>query len=83
MNVTVCPQLVQQPLILKHTDVYSQGVWLNSAKISMKALYPHLHCLLHWPVINTFLKDSHGHFFQILLNEEMKEKAEEGNLKDL
>lgn len=46
-------------------------------------LYPHLQCLLQWTIMNIFLKDSHGHFFQILLNKEMKEKAEEGNLKNL
>lgn len=64
MNVTVCPQVVQRSFMLKHTDVYSQDVWLNSAKVSMKPLYSHLQCLLQWTIINTFLKDSHGHFFR-------------------
>lgn len=48
----------------------------------MKPSCPHLQCLSQWPIVNTFLTDSHGLFFQILLNKEKKEKAEEGNLKN-
>lgn len=65
MNFAVCPQDVQPSFMLKHIDFYSQGVGLNSAEISIMPLHLHLHCLLHWPVMITFLKDSRGHFFKL------------------
>lgn len=42
-----------------------------------------LQCLLQCPSTNTFLRVSHRHFFQILLNKKMKEKVKEDNLKNL
>lgn len=72
-----CAQVIQQSLMLKHTGVSKQGLWLNSAEILLEVTVPSLECL-QWPY-KYFFRD----FFQLLLNKDVKEKAKEVNLKNL